>query len=106
MVVDDLHVFCAQFGPTKAGPVSIIDSNRMLPATVSSEFLQVKAGKRQRPKGDGRVQAIERTSGLFVNVCGERLAGCLRILSVEDVFGALASKRNDQVPYHPSIRVS
>jgi len=106
MVVDDLHVFCAQIGPTKTDPVLIINSNRMLPAAVSAEFLQVQTRKRQRPKGDGRVQSVERAPSLFVKFGGECLSGCLRILSVEDVFGAFASKRDDQMPYHPSVRAS
>ena len=106
MVVDDFHVFCAQIGPTKADPVLIVYSNRMLPVTVSAKFLQVKAGKRQRPKTDGGVQTVERAPSLLVKVGWERLTGRLRILSVEDVFGALGSKRDDQMLRHPFIRIS
>jgi len=96
VVIDDLHVFRTGIGPTEADSVLIIDSNRMLSGPVPAKFLEVEARKGQRPKRDGRVQAVQSASRLFMQLGREHFPSCLCIFAVEDVLCPSIPKRDDQ----------
>jgi len=66
MVVDDLDFLGPNFRPSEADAVLVVDSDRVLPCSITSQLLEPKPGKREGLKGDSRVQPIQRGPGLLM----------------------------------------
>jgi len=87
MVVRDLDIFWAIFGPPEADAELVVDSNAVFASSRLSQLLQA-IGRRatQVVKACGLIQLIELPSGYAPQEPRTRLAGRFRIPAIEDVF--------------------
>ncbi len=99
MVIDDLDIFGTGFGPPEADPILVVDSDRVLPNSITLQLLEPQAWKREGLQRHGRIQAVQGLRTLLVKARWQGSACCLRVLAIEDVFRALVPEGDDQA-YH------
>ena len=96
MVVDYLDVLRSSLRPAEADPVLVVDSDRMLPSSISLQLLQPQARKRQGRQRHRRAQLIESSSSPRVELAWQDPPRRFGVLSVEDVLSPAVLERDDQ----------
>lgn len=89
VVVDDLNIQRGAVIPAEADSVLVVDSDRMLTGTISTQRFETKSGKRaEGTEGNGRVEAVEDLASFLVKLDGESSACGLGRSAIEDVLGS------------------
>ena len=98
MVVHDLDVLRPIVSPDKANSELIIDSDAVLPCTVSPKGLQsIAGGHPQFLQTDNRIQVLKFSDSHRPECPGARLASSLRVSAVEQVLRAGVSESPDHI---------
>ena len=101
MIVNDFNVLGSLVGPTKTNSILIVDSNGVLPCSVSLQLFESQARKGEGFQRYGGTQLVERSTRPVVEVRGECLPCSFRVRAVEDVGGTLVLEGDNQPP--PSL---
>jgi hypothetical protein len=90
MVIHNLGSNRPVIGPNETDPVSVVDTDTVLPDPLSSERCQTIAGRHAKiGERDCRVESLQLSCGYPAKLFWATPTCCLGVAPVEDVFGPL-----------------